>query len=122
MISTIDTKTIRGLLALRKNNMLTVNSEYQRGAVWTSVQQKKLIDSVLRGYPLPIIYLHHKKREVEGMLKDDLEIIDGQQRLNALELFKEGGLNLFDPIVDDKIARFPKFVKEPTLSLGRSEF
>jgi hypothetical protein len=112
MISKIDTKTISGLLSLRKNNMLTVNSEYQRGAVWTSVQQKKLIDSVLRGYPLPIIYLHHKKREVEGMSKDDLEIIDGQQRLNALELFKEGGLNLFDPVLDDKIARFPKFVKD----------
>lgn len=112
MISKIETKTIKGLLSLRKNNMLTVNSEYQRGAVWNQVQQKKLIDSVLRGYPLPIIYLHHKKREVEGMSKDDLEIIDGQQRLNALELFKEGGLNLFDPILDDKIARFPKFVKD----------
>lgn len=112
MISKIETKTINGLLSLRKNNMLTINSEYQRGAVWNQIQQKKLIDSVLRGYPLPVIYLHHKKREVEGMVKDDLEIIDGQQRLNALELFKEGGLNLFDPILDDKIARFPKFVKE----------
>ena len=112
MTSRIETKTINGLLQLRKSNMLTVNSEYQRGAVWNQTQQKKLIDSVLRGYPLPIIYLHHKKREVEGMTKDDLEIIDGQQRINALELFKEGGLNLFDPIKDDKIARFPKFIKE----------
>lgn len=111
MNSRIEKRTIEGLLALRKNNMLTVNSEYQRGAVWTTVQQKKLIDSVLRGYPLPVIYLHHKKRQIEGMTKDDLEIIDGQQRLNALELFKESGINLFDPIADDKIARFPLFVK-----------
>ncbi|MDI1256623.1 MAG: DUF262 domain-containing protein [Flavobacterium sp.] len=112
MNSRIEKRTIKGLLALRKSNMLTVNSEYQRGAVWTAVQQKKLIDSVLRGYPLPVIYLHHKKRVIEDMVKDDLEIIDGQQRLNALELFKEGGINLFDPIIDDKIARFPKFVKD----------
>jgi hypothetical protein len=111
MTSNIETKTIKGLLQLRKNNMLTVNAEYQRGAVWNHTQQRKLIDSVLRGYPLPVIYLHHKRREVEGMTKDDLEIIDGQQRLNALELFKEGGLNLFDPIKDDKVARFPQFIK-----------
>lgn len=122
MISKIVTKTIEGLLSLRKNNMLTVNSEYQRGAVWNQIQQKKLIDSVLRGYPLPVIYLHHKKREFEGMVKDDLEIIDGQQRLNALELFKEGGLNLFDPILDDKIARFPKFVKEQVCPWARLNF
>ena len=51
---------IKDLLELKRNNMLTVNPEYQRGAVWKDPQQKKLIDSVLRGYPLPLIYLHHK--------------------------------------------------------------
>ncbi|MBK9982969.1 MAG: DUF262 domain-containing protein [Saprospiraceae bacterium] len=50
--------------------MLTINSEYQRGQVWNSGQQKRLIDSVLRGYPLPIIYLHHKRRIIEGMTKE----------------------------------------------------
>jgi len=46
------------------------------------------------------------------MQREDLEIIDGQQRLNALDLFLAGGLNLYDPIKDDKVARFPKFIKE----------
>ncbi len=112
MKSNIETKTINGLLELRKNNMLSVNSEYQRGPVWTDLQQKKLIDSALRGYPLPIIYLHHKKRVVEGYTNSTFEIIDGQQRLNALEKFKAGGLNLLDPLKDDKVARFPTFIKE----------
>jgi hypothetical protein len=112
MNSYIETKTVEDLLELRRNNMLTVNAEYQRGAVWNSNQQKKLIDSVLRGYPLPVIYLHSKRREIAGRVKEDLEIIDGQQRLNALEIFKEGGLNLFNPITDDKIARFPQFIKD----------
>lgn len=122
MTSNIETKTISDLLQLRKNNMLTVNSEYQRGAVWNPTQQKKLIDSVLRGYLLPVIYLHHKRRQVAGMTKDDLEIIDGQQRLNALELFKEGGLNLFDPVLDDKVARFPQFIKDQPCPWAGSNF
>lgn len=102
---------IKDLLDLKRNNMLTVNPEYQRGAVWKDPQQKKLIDSVLRSYPLPLIYLHHKKKLVAGMYREDLEIIDGQQRINALNKFGENALKLFDPIKDDKIARFPNFIK-----------
>ncbi len=112
MKSKIVEYNVEDLLQLRQNGMLSINPEYQRGAVWNHSQQKKLIDSVLREYSLPLIYLHHKKKSVAGMMREDLEIIDGQQRLNALELFKQGGLNLFDPIADDKIARFPKFVKD----------
>lgn len=111
MINDIITMEVRELLELRRNNMLNVNPEYQRGAVWNVTQQKKLIDSVFRGYPLPIIYLHHKKTTVAGMMREDFEIIDGQQRLNAMQLFHAGGITLFDPVADDKIARFPEFVK-----------
>ena len=49
---------IRELVELRRNEMVKVNPEYQRGEVWTRAQQMKLIDSVLRGYQLPVIYLH----------------------------------------------------------------
>ena len=61
---------------LRSNGMLAVNSEYQRGAVWTDTQKKKLIDSVLRGYPIPLIYLHHIKKQVVGHMREDFEVID----------------------------------------------
>ena len=33
---------IKDLLELKRNGMLTVNPEYQRGAVWKEPQQKKL--------------------------------------------------------------------------------
>jgi hypothetical protein len=113
---------IKDLLDLKKNGMLTVNPEYQRGAVWKEPQQKKLIDSVLRGYPLPLIYLHHKKKTVAGMQREDLEIIDGQQRINALSLFGENTLRLFDPIKDDKIARFPKFISKNPCSWAHCDY
>jgi hypothetical protein len=102
---------ISELLNLRRNHILTVNPEYQRGAVWGEAQQKRLVDSVLRGYPLPMIYLHYKKVQVVGHSRDSLEIIDGQQRINALHAFAEGGMKLFDPVKDDKKARFPDFIK-----------
>jgi uncharacterized protein with ParB-like and HNH nuclease domain len=54
--------SIRNIIDLYKNKMLTTNPEYQRGVVWSLTLKKKLIDSVLRGYPLPIIFLHHIKK------------------------------------------------------------
>lgn len=50
MISTIDTKTISGLLALRKNNMLTVNSEYQRGASPKRSERNRFCKTILNKY------------------------------------------------------------------------
>lgn len=114
--------SINDLLELRRNKMLVANAEYQRGAVWSSVQQKKLIDSVLRGYPLPMIYLHHIKKTVAGMTREDFEIIDGQQRMNALSDFAEGAYKLFDPIADDAKARFPNFLKKEPCPWGRKDF
>lgn len=103
--------SIGELLELRKNSMLAANPEYQRGAVWSRTQQRKLIDSILRGYPLPVIYLHHIKKGVGQYARDDFEIIDGQQRINAIYDFSEGGFDLFDPKTD-VAARFPAFIRE----------
>lgn len=114
--------SVRDLLDLKRSNMLLVNSEYQRGAVWTEAQQKRLIDSVMRGYPLPLIYLHHKIRTVAGMRNEGLEIIDGQQRINALYGFSEGAFKLFDPVKDDKQARFPNFIKRKPCPWARADF
>ena len=117
-----ESKTIGEILDLRKNNMISVNPEYQRGAVWTRDQKKKLVDSVLRGYPLPLIYLHHIKRSVAGMQREDLEIIDGQQRITALWEYREGAYTLYDPRKDASEARFPDYIKNAPCSWGRKEF
>src|SRR6185437_6547897 len=97
-----ETKTVGYLLKLRKAHMLAANPEYQRGAVWNAAQKKRLIDSVLRGYPIPLIYLHHISTEFEGAKRDDFEIIDGQQRINSLYEYREGSFKLFDPVADEE--------------------
>jgi len=117
-----DELTVKQILDLFRNNMLTANPEYQRGIVWSISQKKKLIDSIMRGYPLPLIYLHHIKKSVAGMNREDLEIIDGQQRINSLYEFAEGGYQLFHPIDDDAQARFPVFLKSQSCPWGGKQF
>ena len=116
-----DTFQIRSLLDLFRNGMLKANPEYQRGAVWSLIQKKKLIDSVMRGYPLPLIYLHHIKKNVAGMQREDLEIIDGQQRINALYEFAEGAYKLLDPRLDEREAKFPTFIRVQECPWGRAD-
>src|SRR5438552_17375904 len=102
-----DDLTVQDIIELRNKQMLVVNPEYQRGEVWTLPQKKRLVDSVMRGYPIPLIYLHHIKTEVAGAKREDFEVIDGQQRINALYEYREGAFKLFDPAADSEEARFP---------------
>jgi Protein of unknown function DUF262/HNH endonuclease len=116
-----NTKTVDELLQLRRANMLYPNPEYQRSAVWTPGQKKRLLDSVLRGYPIPLIYLHHISKEVAGARREDFEIIDGQQRINALYEYVEGAYKLFDPLSDEE-AGFPSFIQEQACPWGAKSF
>lgn len=120
MKTKLDALAIKDLVALRKEEMAKANPEYQRGVVWKPHQQMKLIDSVLRGYQLPIIYLHKIKKTVAGMTQERYEIIDGQQRIEALYLFVEGAFALFKP--DDPKAKFPKFLQEQPCPWGGKYF
>lgn len=110
------------VLDLKKQQMLVVNPEYQRGVVWTLTQKKKLVDSVLRGYPIPLIYFHHIRQAAAKLVSQRYEVIDGQQRINALSDFHDGAFKLLDPIKDEKEARFPDFVKKQPCPWARKSF
>ena len=62
---------------------INVDAEYQRGKVWSRPQQALLIDSILRGFDIPKIYL--SKRHDGGRVLFD--VIDGKQRLTAIWRF-----------------------------------
>ena len=105
-----DQKPIKDLVALFKSGMMIANPEYQRGVVWNEAQQKRLIDSLFRGFTLPLIYLHERKEEIAGFTREGLEIIDGQQRLTAIHRYVEGAFRLFDPRTENDKAKFPRFL------------
>ena len=112
--------TIKQLVDLSRAEMVKVNPEYQRGAVWKLGQRKKLIDSVMRGYQLPIIYLHYKEKTVAGMTQQSYDIIDGQQRITSLHRFVDGAFPLFT--LDDESAKFPKFLQDEPCPWGGKDF
>ena len=72
-------------------NKLHVNRRYQRKLVWTLEEKQKLIDSILKKYPIPAILI----AEREGA-PGTYEIIDGLQRLHAIMSFIETTYNTLD--------------------------
>ncbi len=93
--------TVEKLIEMSAAGNLKVNHEYQRGRAWSAPQQKQFIDSILRGYPVPIIFLHDKGEKA-------FDIIDGQQRINALRDYFEKGYKLLSHKQAER--RFPSLV------------
>ena len=78
-----DPKTIQDLVNLYEKKHLNLNPGFQRDSVWAPSDRKKLIDSILRNYPLPSIFLY--KREDNGHYIYD--VIDGKQRIESIFRF-----------------------------------
>ena len=72
------TKKISELVKLRDE--IHLNPAWQRGPVWSLSKQALLIDSILRRYDIPMIYL----RECTPKTPYKYEVVDGQQRLRSL--------------------------------------
>lgn len=77
----VETFQIYKFCDFAKSNGLELNPSYQRGNVWTDKESAELIDSVLRGIPLPSIILNRRNNS------EVLEIVDGKQRLTAILRF-----------------------------------
>lgn len=69
-----------------RNGAFRVNRTYQRKLVWTLEEKRKLIDSILHGYPIPLLLLATHTLSTGAK---EFEILDGMQRLNALFSFIE---------------------------------
>ncbi|MCT6719587.1 hypothetical protein DBR23_12830 [Acidovorax sp. HMWF018] len=64
-----------------------INRRYQRKLVWSIDEKAKFIDSILNGYPIPMILGANYKKADDS---NALEVLDGMQRLNAVTSFIEG--------------------------------
>lgn len=81
---------------------IDTNPDYQRPSVWSTSQKQLLMDTILRGYDIPKLYI----RKV-GSNPDKYEVVDGQQRLRAIWSFIAGDFRLskdIDPINGNDIA------------------
>ncbi|WP_175926979.1 DUF262 domain-containing protein [Burkholderia cepacia] len=86
--------TRRSISAFKKaadDNRLKLKPAFQRNPVWTDAQKSYLIDSILRGYPIPELYVQ-ESTDAKG--NEVFTIVDGQQRIRACLEFLEGSLSL----------------------------
>jgi len=75
----------------------SINREYQREAdIWSREDELYLIDSILKGYDIPKLYL----RKLGGKR---YEIADGQQRLLTIWKFKDNELTLRGRVSGDEL-------------------
>lgn len=56
---------------------LVIDPDFQRNAVWESRQKMELVESVLMGIPIPVMYLFEMRDGTK-------QVVDGRQRITAL--------------------------------------
>lgn len=71
--------TIGDLVNLIESQKINLRPPYQRNFIWSSKDQKLLIDSIRKGYPLPNFFILKNK-------DNTFEMVDGQQR--AVTIYK----------------------------------
>jgi hypothetical protein len=77
-------RSIQSIYTWYRENKLFVNRRYQRKLVWTLEEKQKLIESILKKYPIPAILIAEREEETGSF-----EIIDGLQRIHAIVSFIE---------------------------------
>jgi len=81
---------------LKDTKDLIIAPEFQRNAVWKIEQERELIESVLMGIPIPIIYVF----EDEDGKK---QVVDGRQRITAIVRYLDNAFAL------DNLRMLPRF-------------
>lgn len=70
-----------------ENGELDVKPPFQRNPVWVTRQKAYLIDTILKGFPIPEIYM---QETIDENGDSKYIIVDGQQRIRSVLEFIEG--------------------------------
>ena len=77
---------VSDFLSWQKQKTLDLSPSFQRRPVWKPGAKSYLIDTIIRGLPIPIIFIREKRSSLESF-EPKREIVDGQQRLRTLITF-----------------------------------
>jgi len=74
--------SVNDFLSWDERKELILQPKFQRRDVWTPKAKSHLIDTILRGLPIPIVFI---RQNVDPELRRTVrEVVDGQQRLRAV--------------------------------------
>jgi uncharacterized protein with ParB-like and HNH nuclease domain len=91
---------VSDFISWQRNKSLMISPSFQRRSVWPTPMKSYLIDTIVRGFPIPIIFLRDK-RDLK-LLEPKREVVDGQQRLRTIFSFIQPSLlSDFNPLNDD---------------------
>ena len=84
------------LLQWHREGSLKLRPDFQRRENWPQQAKVSFVDTILRGYPAPLIYLRPR---LDSKTKFPIrEVVDGQQRLTAIIQFADGMFRLDDSV------------------------
>lgn len=101
-------ESIQSLYGSYLKETFLVNRRYQRKLVWTIEEKRSFLDSIVNGYPVPLVLLAEVKTESGRKL----EIIDGMQRMNAIMSFIDQEFDLHGKYFDLDTMADTKFLKD----------
>lgn len=104
MITHIQRTTFKvsDFISWQKHNMLILNPKFQRRSVWSPGAKSYLIDTIIRGLPIPVIILRDIKTDLLSF-EAKKEVVDGQQRLRTIISYVVPGLLSDEPFTVRKI-------------------
>lgn len=82
-------KKIADIVHDLSNGKMELKPPFQRHLVWTTKHKKGLIDTILKGYPFPEIYLVDNDLDPETNVFKTA-VVDGQQRVSAIYDYVQG--------------------------------
>lgn len=103
---------------VEKGEVINIRPEYQRRLRWTIPQKSRLIESLLLNVPVPPLFLYESAEA-------RYEVMDGQQRINAVSEFFNGsfalsGLSVLKPFIglrySDLSSRVKRILDRASLS------
>jgi hypothetical protein len=81
--SKMTVKPVSEIINLFQSGQLNLSPGFQRNSVWTLSDRRALIDSILRQYPLPAIFLYRRVEQGNAIF----DVIDGKQRIETILMF-----------------------------------
>ncbi len=91
---------VSDFISWAKASTLILSPAFQRRSVWPAGAKSYLMDTIVRGLPIPIIFLREQKTDLDS-LEPKREVVDGQQRIRTLLSFIQPTLiKNFDPAKD----------------------
>lgn len=109
--------SIHDFASRAKTGRLELSPSYQRGDVWPTKDAQLLIESILRGIPLPSVIILRPMRDGAA----PFEVVDGKQRLTAMLRFMGAHPKAIE-LVKEKSAQFPDFELDELFRTDYSRF